>query len=52
MPNKKVLKCLEQNTEGLDKIQSLMKYPDELMYSDLMREINLDISGVTNASSP
>lgn len=42
MPNKKVLKCLEQNTEGLDKIQSLMKYPDELMYSDLMREINLD----------
>ena len=42
MSNKKVLECLEQNSEGLDKIQYFMKYADELSYSNLMLEINID----------
>lgn len=42
MSNKKVLECLEQNSEGLDKIQYFMKFADELSYSNLMLEINID----------
>ncbi|WP_066687912.1 hypothetical protein [Christensenella intestinihominis] len=42
MSNKKVLECLEQNVEGLERIQNLMRFEDHLIYSDLMLEINLD----------
>ena len=42
MSNKKVLECLEQNVEGLEKIQNLMMFEDPLVYSDLMLEISID----------
>ena len=42
MSNKKVLGCLEQNVEGLEKIQNLMIFEDPLVYSDLMLEISID----------
>jgi len=42
MSNKKILECLEQNVEGLEKIQDLMRFTDPLIYSDLMLEINID----------
>lgn len=42
MSNKKVLECLEQNVDGLEKIQNLMMFEDPLVYSDLMLEISID----------
>lgn len=42
MLNEKVLECLEQNVEGLEKIQNLMRYEYPLIYSDLMMEIEID----------
>ncbi len=42
MLNKKVLACLEQHMEGVDRLQNLIKYSGRLTYSDLMLQINLD----------
>lgn len=36
MSNQKVLECLEQNVDGLEIIQNLMRYDDPLVYGDLM----------------
>ncbi|WP_066645349.1 hypothetical protein [Christensenella timonensis] len=42
MSNQKVLECLEQNVDGLEIIQNLMRYDDPLVYGDLMLEIDID----------
>ncbi len=42
MLNNKVLECLEQNIEGLERLQYFMKYEEEFSYRDLILEINMD----------
>ncbi len=42
MSNKKMLECLEQNVDGLEKIQNLMMFEDPLVYDDLIQEIRID----------
>lgn len=42
MSNRKVLKFLEQNMEGLEKIEYFMMHEDSLTYGDLMWELQID----------
>ena len=42
MLNNKVLECLEQNIEGLERLSYFMKYGEEFACRDLILEINMD----------
>mgnify|MGYP001055218430 CR=1 FL=1 len=42
MSNKKVLKFLEKNMEGLEKLEYFMKHEEALTYSDLIWELDID----------